>query len=303
MDRREFVKKSGAGGAALMLAGAGGARAAGPNVLLFIVDQMREPRWFPEGARLPSLERLKQRGVAFTNHFVSAVPCSPSRACLMTGLHMDQNGVFNNMNRAEQPPLDPGIPTIGRLFRDAGFSTPYFGKWHLGQPLDNRERGGLDAYGFEWLMSPPRRFAFPGLLGDGSVARGAAEWIKGHASRGAPWLLTVSLVNPHDICSYPRLDVPPVLVPDVTERLPENWDDDLAGKPRCQREYQEAYAAAAGKMDLNDEKTWRHYLDYYFYLTRRSDALLGEVLDALAASGQEGNTIVVFTSDHGDMLG
>jgi arylsulfatase A-like enzyme len=301
MDRREFVKKSGAGGAALMLAGAGsGAQAKRPNLLLFIVDQMREPRWFPESARLPNLTRLKDRGVAFTNHFVSAVPCSPSRACLMTGRHMDRNGVFNNMNAREQPSLDPAIPTLGHVFRQAGYRTPYFGKWHLSL---KRDGAGLEPYGFDWIKPTPPRWPFPGLMGDGSVTDAALDWIKGPAGRGAPWFLTVSLINPHDICSYPRLDVPPFLVPDGTDRLPDNWNDDLANKPRCQREYQEAYAAVAGTMSLNDEKTWRHYLDYYYYLTAKTDQLLGCTLDALSASGQSDNTVVIFTSDHGDMGG
>lgn len=302
IDRREFVGAVAAGAAGLSLP-ASRLRASGPpNVLLIIVDQMRRPVWFPPGSKLPSLERLKSRGVEFTSHFVSAVPCSPSRACLMTGLHMDRNGVFNNMHREVQPSLDPRIPTLGRMFREAGYLTPYIGKWHLSLGRESL-RAGLEPYGFDWLMAQKKSIFLPGLMQDGGYTRAACEWIEKSAGGARPWFMTVSLINPHDICSFPRADVPPLLVPDVTESLPDNWDDSLEGKPLCQRQYQQAYTAINGKMDPEDEKPWRHYLDYYYFLNRRTDAHLGRVLDALDRSGQAENTIVVFTSDHGDMGG
>ena len=84
MKRREFIRKSGVAAAGLALAPnvlTAGDRP--PNILLIIVDQMRQPRYTPDGIT-PNIDRIAKSGVTFTNHFVSAVPCSPSRACLMT---------------------------------------------------------------------------------------------------------------------------------------------------------------------------------------------------------------------------
>ena len=162
INRRDFAKAAGLGAAGIVLGNglASLGQAAGrPNVLLVIADQWRQPRWFPEGAKLPGFDRLRREGLAFTNSFVSAVPCSPSRACLFTGRHLTQHGVQNNVNLNMNPSLDPRIPTLGHRFQEAGFRTPYFGKWHLTEP-DEYRQSGLTAYGFEaWRRAGPRRQA------------------------------------------------------------------------------------------------------------------------------------------------
>ena len=185
-----------------------GAAGRQPNVLLFLLDQMRQPRWFPEHARLPGLERLKAQGVEFENHFVSAVPCSPSRACLVTGLHMDQHRVYNNMNPQEQPSLEPALPSLGRLFQEAGYQTPYFGKWHLCVGEDKKGKQALEPYGFDWLERERLAFVWPGLMFDDDHTRAAIKWLSEPGHRERPWFLVLSLTNPHDICSYPAADVP-----------------------------------------------------------------------------------------------
>jgi arylsulfatase len=305
MNRRKFLHRTVAGSAALAAASSTAfARSAEkPNVLLVITDQMRQPRWFPEGSKLPNLERLKERGIEFTRHFVSAVPCSPSRACLMTGLHMDQNNVRKNVRENYGAPLNPRIPTLGLLFRQAGYKTPYFGKWHLS--LKENKKNGLDPYGFTNLTPKGKRSEYltPGLAQDPGVTSAACKWLEERPEKGKPFFLTVSLINPHDICTYPRIGLPPILIPNVIHDLPGNWDDDLEGKPHCQIEYQKAFQKIAGRIKDNDQKAWRELLDFYYFLNRRADAQLGRVLQALDQSGEAKNTIVIFTSDHGEMGG
>jgi arylsulfatase A-like enzyme len=301
MDRRDFIKSSVAAGAGLALGGDrlwAGTTGAKPNVLLIMVDQMRQPKWFPPEAVLPNLEKLKTRGVEFTRHFTSAVPCSPSRACLFTGLHMDQQEIAVNVGRKWQKSLDPKIPTLGHLFRKAGCQTPYFGKWHLTRKKEISGTG-LEQYGFDYQSQDSA--GGPGLTVDAPYTDAACEWLGNPKNHDRPWLLTLSLLNPHDICGYFALQSDIATAPRIIKQLPGNWDDDLSGKPRCQSEFQKA--TMPGDWTKGNQAGWLNYLNYYYYLNTRADALVGKVLDTLEKTGKADNTLVIFTSDHGEMGG
>ena len=111
----------------------------------------------------------------------------------------------------------------------------------------------------------------------------------------------MSLVNPHDVASYPRFYPQWKNRPIRTEKLPANWPDDLTKKPGAQLERRELYAKLGGPIDPGDEDGWRRCLDFFMHCTEDLDANVGRVQGALARSGAEQNTIVVFTSDHGEM--
>ncbi len=303
-DRRDFMKTAGAGIAATAAGAVHAGADSKPNVVLIIVDQMRLPRWFPEDLGMPAYQRLVDEGVSFTNYFVSAVPCSASRACLFTGLHLDQHGVSLNVSLpglAGGPSLDPEIPTIGNHFQDAGYKTPYFGKWHLTAHYDLDDTG-LSRYGFDKGKGPDRDgLPLEGLLYDGGVAAQTVNWLEQNHGRG-PWMLTCSFINPHDIMWYKRFDVPPVLVPDVCE-LPGNFNDDLSLKPSNHRRWQQTVAPAMGVGPNSRERVWREFADFYYYLHQKLDRQIAKVLDALDRLGLADDTLVVFTSDHGEMAG
>ncbi|HUT52687.1 MAG TPA: sulfatase-like hydrolase/transferase [bacterium] len=304
IGRREFVKAAGMGAGVLAAAGVPGLGRADerPNVLLVLVDQWRMPRWFPAGAELPGFERLSREGLTFTNHFVSAVPCSPSRACLFTGLHLTQHNIQTNVNFNMSPSLDPRIPTLAHRFSAAGYRTPYFGKWHLTEPRDYRGRG-LTAYGFEAWHGPDHQGTpHDGTLNDPRYARQSINWLRLHGKK-APWFLTCSLINPHDICFYRRLDAPSIMVPRASDRLPGNFHDDLTTKPRIQAVYREGYGKLMGTQTSEPERVWLRYLDYYLYYCQMVDKQIKRLLDALDRLKLSDNTIVVFTADHGDMCG
>ena len=305
LNRRDFAKAAGLGTAGLLLGNGlpSLTRASErPNVLLVIADQWRLPRWFPERAELPGFDRLRREGLGFTNSFVSAVPCSPSRACLFTGMHLTQHGVQNNVNLNMNPSLDPRIPTLGHRFQEAGFRTPYFGKWHLIQP-DEYRRVGLSAYGFEAWHGPDHDGTpLDGTRHDPRFASQAIHWLLRHG-REKPWFLTCSLINPHDICYYHRLDVPSPLVAHRADRLPDNFEDDLSTKPRIQAIYQKGYGRLMRSTPDQPKKFWLRYLDYYYYFQRLADAELHRLLAALDHLKLADNTLVVFTSDHGEMAG
>jgi len=340
MRRREFIK-----GSAAAVAGAGlgfGQASAShdrPNVLMILVDQMREPMWTPDGI-MPNFDRLAQSGVRFENSFCSAVMCSPSRACLLTGTHTTQNRMFGNcdfLTRATQPSLDPGIPTLGHVFGQAGYNTPYRGKWHLSHPRDRKE--GLGHYGFEgWSARDPLTGKLAdcgegvgggtccGEMQDPIFARQTRDWLMDPKSQERPWFMVCSLVNPHDICTFPghysvylpkgvlKKNAPEscqcnglkegaVFDRVMDDLLPPNWTDDLSTKPAVQRRWQTYSDIIYGRIDTKNPEHWLRYLDYYVHCLRDMDKNLGVVLEALEHSGQLENTIVVFTSDHGEMAG
>ena len=309
MRRRDFIKNTGiaaagvASGASLGFAGD-----RPPNILFILVDQMRTPR-NPAEKVTPNVDRIAARGINFKNHFVSAVPCSPSRACLMTGTYTTQNGINTNCDMLEediQSSLDPRIPTMGRIFSDAGYRTPYKGKWHLSLRKDIRGRNALSKYGFEDWQHPDSTFggmAYQGAAFDHFYTHQACRWLKNSDNRKKPWFLTCSLINPHDICEYPKYYPASRFGKIHTDHPPDNWNDDLSGKPAVQREFRQRYNQFAGHMDETDPDVWRRYMDYYTYCLEDMDENVGDLLDALEQSGQRDNTIIVFTADHGEMAG
>ncbi len=261
-----------------LLAGLPLARAAErPNVLIFLSDQ--ESALLPGPVSLPNRRRIESRGVRFTRAFCNTPQCSAARSALQTGLEPHQTGVLTNVDAGSLgKPLPQRLPTIGKVFRDAGYSTGYFGKWHLGN-----DRTGLAGYGYETYASGP----------DAEKAKAAAAWIR--KQRG-PWLAFVSLINPHDIYQIPRM------LPQVKLRAgvkaPVSGLDNLAGKPSEQRWFAE-HDQGRQTRDFSPED-WLRYRSYYCALTEEVDAHLGVVLDAI---GDLNNTVVVYASDHGDALG
>jgi choline-sulfatase len=252
-----------------------------PNVLFIFSDQEREqvPR---ELLRLPQRERLEQHGIRFTHAFCTTPQCSASRATLMTGLYPHEAGVATNVdNSSLGRALSPDLPCLGNVFRRNGYAAGYLGKWHLGN-----DKNGLDDFGFSHYRA---------LRGQ-ALGNAAAEWIRSQSSQ--PWLLTVSFLNPHDIYKTNEA-LQQNLRDGVT--LPENHHDDFKNKPNPQREFREN---DQGKVTLSwSEKEWLHYRSYYLDLIEKVDSHLETILNAVEQTGQRQNTIVIYTSDHGDMGG
>lgn len=268
-----------------------------PNIVLFLTDEERERIWFPEHVRLPHRERLARQGMRFTNHHVQTFPCTPSRATILTGRHAASTGMFDNTNFNWQAPLQPTIPTLGTLMSAAGYRCSYLGKWHLG---GESRRNGLEQYGFrDWGGRDAQGGPYSGHFVDGRIADRAVRWIARHADDDQPWLLVCSFVNPHDIMLYPRFGK--LRVPDHGAQLPPNFADDLRTKPITQRYWRVTCDVTGGV--VRSEQTWRRLINAYIDLHVEVDRHLGTVLDGLASSGCASNTLVMATSDHGDLAG
>ena len=306
----------------------------GFNILFIFTDQERHMSAWPAGMSLPAHERLRQDGVTFTNHYTSAMMCTPSRSVMFTGLQTADNGMFDNCDCPWQESLSPKVPSVGHMLRKAGYYTAYKGKWHLNRKFDSEEPDELytkemDEYGFADYASPGDLVGHDlgGYQFDHLIAGSAITWLrrKGRplADEGKPWSLFVSLVNPHDIM-YFNTDAPGSKVQDTGALLRratpapnhpmyrKDWDVpvaptlheplDAAGRPKAHGEFLKMWDYVLGHIPLEEER-WRRFNNFYFNSIRSVDIQLQNVLNELDALGLTERTILVFTADHGEMAG
>jgi len=319
IDRRTFLRRgiaagavagTGAGVWAATEGGSNGSHGP-PNILVIIVDQLRFPQWYSPMAELPNIAAIRRGAVSFERHYTASNDCTPSRSALLTGLYTHQTGCMITGSST----LDPGFPTWGRMLREQGYSTWWYGKWHLthGDRHWTATSGSrdLERYGFGGGTFPsPNGAPGQGLRVDHHIADQFADWFAEEGASG-PWCTTVSLVNPHDISWWylwtDRTHGERVAAQTVT-RMPPNFEtpEQLMArrKPRLQRSLQETSASAFGPVPFsgpNTERLWLDFANMYVKLQREVDHQIGDVMRALHSNpAVAANTVVVFTSDHGE---
>jgi choline-sulfatase len=302
----------------------------GMNVMLFITDQQRAIQHFPKDwakKNLPGLERLKRYGLTFPRAFCNACMCSPSRATLMTGYFPAQHGVKwtleENMPATQYPQaeLPLNLPNLATVMAAAGYSTPYKGKFHLTKPANKKGKyvpEDVNKYGFQrWDPQDAGANQAPSEFGggdadndgrfmtdDGSVVKGK-EGILAYLSSGAPkkgpFFMVASLVNPHDVLAYPKTAFDNGYNPTWLEgniRRPATADEDLSTKPTVQQQFLELTNLGLGKLTKVQQ---RNYLNFYGNLMKSSDNYLVQILDEMEKQGLMENTLIIQTSDHGEM--
>jgi len=283
--RRSFLKYGSAaslGAALLPVINCSMIKKEQPNIIFLYTDQQHgftisenEDYKF----ETPALDGLAEQGVTFTNSFCSTPQCSPSRASIQTGQYTHRTGVITNLNMAAGRgiPLNPALPSMGNIFRNNGYQTAYYGKWHLGGDskahgwgdYKQAEENKLTRLGVSFLNSKPRQ----------------------------PFFLFLSYLNPHDIYQFARQNKVSKNISEI--RLPRTFEDDLSTKPYPQRQFmQEDQGEFMRKADI---PTWKAYRQFYREKVKLVDTEIGIVLDALRKAGIMENTLIVFTSDHGDM--
>lgn len=307
-------------------------KAAGrPNILLITTDEERYTLPRVDGFSLPARERLQAKGTTFSRYYVASTMCSSSRSVMYTGQHVPITEIYDNDNMPYIRPLDPELGTIGTMMRAAGYYCAYQGKWHLSNAyLDPAKpqptSDALEPYGFsefnDW--GDLDGGAWAGLKLDPVIAGQSVRWLRNRApvvAQEQPWFLAVNFVNPHDIMSYdygghrvvkpppnlaeamvvkPPADVP-LYAKDWHLDVPASVDDDLSDAPQAVHDFAGATSTMFGPVVDHDH--WRQGLNFYLNCIRDVDRSIELVLDALVASGQADNTVVVFTSDHGEMAG
>ncbi len=235
----------------------------------------------------PHLDRMAERGVSFRQSYSADPLCMPARTAWYTGRPSSETGVVKN-----NLPLLETVPDLGAWLRRAGYETVYSGKWHV--PGRDVERS------FRVLVGK----TIYGEVSDRVVSHAAAAFLRSYDGE-KPFFLSVGFLQPHDINYW--LDLcerggPPRLEPGDVElpALPPNARTDLE-EPTVYRERRTNKVARL--MAGWSEENWRTYLWSYYRMVEMVDAEIGRVLDALQASRHGENTLVVFSSDHGESLG
>jgi arylsulfatase len=291
-----------------------------PNILVLCMDQWQTHMRVPPGVHFPAMERLEAEGVSFDRHYCTVPICTPSRATMWTGVHAKDTGLWDNTNFAWISELSHDVPTIGQMLRDQGYYTAFKGKWHLSDV--SRSEDALERYGFADYQQWGEMFGAPlqGQQLDGTAVFEAVDWLEHRAPQlDAPWLLVVSLVNPHDIMFY-RSD--PIERPDpmgaiaglqsTQQRLswfepewdvgmPENFADDYRLQPFGVRHYKELFDLNYGRVPDDRIDLWIKRRNYLVNCMRLVDREFGRVLEALDRLDLWRDTVVVFTGDHGEM--
>lgn len=274
------------------------------NILMIMTDQQTVNALSITGnyyLKTPAVDSLAERGIRFERSYCTYPLCSPSRASLFTSRMPHEVGVNSNVKAV----IPAEIPTMGTLFREAGYETAYAGKWHLPEsyPVFAKKPENQGIPGFEMLQldgaleSYGKNAGSKGLQLDVHTTKAAVKFFR--AEHKKPFLLVCSILNPHDICAYPRfqeqfdtLNVNPPYPPIIP-----NFEaaSNEPGVIQIQRK----------KLGFSNwsEEQWRRYRAVYYKLVEVADSHIAKVLAALKTANLEKDTLIVFTSDHGELMG
>jgi arylsulfatase A-like enzyme len=286
-----------------------------PNVVFVFADQLRADLLGCYGGTevgTPHLDQMADEGTLFTNAVSTWPVCSPFRAMLLTGLQPMRNGTVSN-----DTALRDDVTTMGEIFQDQGYATGYIGKWHLEWSRTpfippERRRGfeywaafncshqHLNASYFTDENEPIR---FEKYEPEGQVDL-AIDFIDRH--RDGPFCLVMSWGPPHD--PYKAPDEYMDLFPPENIQLGANFHehdivDELIATDPIPPGGAAVQARAKRRASRLPEPIHRQRMQGYLAATRALDDCMGRLLDAIDQRGLGENTIVVFTSDHGDMIG
>ena len=268
-----------------------------PNILVLMADEHFADAMSSvigtQHLNTPNLDSLAASGMRFKRSYAANPICIPSRSAMLTGRFPHQIGIQSN----QATNLDAvKYPLMGKYFSDAGYDTGYIGKWHIPFSVTNKA-----VHGFQTTAN----------IGDGGIDAGmvtpTVNFI--NTPRTKPFLLVASFINPHNICEWARGDnlpdgaigTPPAASscpPLRANNLPQTNEPPIIALVR--QSYQSSPQFPVG--GYTDTK-WRQYIWAYYRMIEKTDAYIGQILQALRDSGQESNTVVIFTSDHGDGMG
>ena len=292
-----------------------------PNILWYCTDQQRFDTIGALGnphVSTPALDGLVQEGVAFTRAYCQSPICTPSRSSFMTGMYP---GRIHNCRNGNGSFVNPP-PLISKLLADSGYDCGLAGKFHLQSagkrteprmddgyrfwrfshaPRDDwpeghdyadwvRERGGdLDALRFSEDRVPPE------LHQTTWVTECALEFINQPRDPGMPWMLTLNPYSPHEPLIPPRDYADQFDPTDMPG--PHFRDSDLAQQEELRDVFFQSESRHPDAFDGKKQQA------LYYAMIRQVDDQFARILRELERTGQRDDTVIIFTSDHGECLG
>jgi len=282
-----------------------------PNILFIITDQQSADvmscRMGKQYIDTPAMDSLAASGMLFTRAYSSNPLCMPLRNSLFTGRYPHETGVTKNA-RPEGGRLAPEFVCMGTYFRDAGYETAYSGKWHFCFKEKDPETHGFTILDAKSKLTPPEIDNY-----DSRVSHAAVKFLEQKHQR--PFLLVVSLMNPHNICEWARraagreqrLSCGEIGSPPSADQLPPAPANLAVPKnePDGITLIRRAYQVPDGLFPVSNftPEDWRRQRWGYYRMVEKVDGEIAKVLEALRKAGAEKNTLVIFTSDHGDCTG
>lgn len=330
MKRRDFLRMYAAAAVSTATTGVAGLsprlpKTHKPNLLFIWTDEQRADTMAVYGnkkIRVPNLNKLALESVVFKKAYVTQPVCTPSRSSVMTGLWPHTSGLLKN-----NIPLPKETPCLNELINDPDYRTAYMGKWHLGDEIftqhgfhewvsieenyikyysegRNREArsdyhhflvklgykpGRNDTFSRSFAASLPIDHCKPKFL-----EKSACDFMKRH--RDKPFMLYINFLEPHmpftgplnDMYDPKEIDLPPNFNDPLEENEPE----------KCKKKFRDC----ARKYGTSEED-FRRLIARYWGLNSQVDMSVGKILETLEELGLADKTIVVYTSDHGDMMG
>lgn len=308
VNRREFIQTAGAASAAAVTGTASSNFALGadqkgtgakPNILIVVCDQMNldaisayqrffdHHAWLAHWVDTPNLDDLVLNGVSFTESHSPNPVCCPARSSMFTGRYSLETGVVvNNVG------IDQSVLNMGQWFeQNSNYHRAYCGKWHAGGPWNNPDVSGPRKIpGFDTIPNGPGSW---GRHMDYGISTGIEAYVRNHQG-DQPFLAVAGFMDPHDICFWsPRLGTGRTRHSDffdLRDQLPEL-------PPNLSYDFNEIWENPVGYSEMQ----WKNYIYDYCRMVERLDRNVGRILRAVRDRGDD--TILLFTSDHGDGVG
>ncbi|MGI9031107.1 MAG: choline-sulfatase [Ilumatobacteraceae bacterium] len=294
-----------------------------PNLLLVMADQLGAPFLPSYGhhvVRAPALSGLAERGVQFSSAYTPSPLCAPARFAMMTGRLNSRIGAYDNASE-----LPASVPTFAHHLRAGGYQTCLVGKMHFVGPdqlhgFESRLTTDIYPADFGWTPNwddPGGRIDWWFHNMDSVIGAGVAEATNqldfddevgyqavrklrdlARSADDRPWMLTVSFTHPHDPYAmrqqyWDRYDHDEIDLPRVAS-IPEDALDPHSRRLR--------HVSAMDDVEITDEHV-RNARHAYYAAISYVDDWVADLLETLQTCGLAEDTVVVFTADHGDLLG
>ena len=260
-----------------------------PNIIYIMTDQQTATAMSCMGntdINTPNMDRLARSGILFQNAYCSAPLSGPSRASMFTGHTSHEIDMATN---GKPMPKELRDKSLGILMKAVGYDCVYGGKWHVHTP-----------------SIPDGEFGFRNIHNhnDEGLAEACAAYLDNRPQ--VPFFMVSSFDNPHNICEYARnqnlpfANIQPIDIANCPG-LPLNFEQNPYDADIISHEKKLNFSAYPTVSYTPDD--WRAYRNAYFRLVEHVDAEIGKIIDAIDRNQLWENSVIIFTSDHGDGMG